>query len=143
MVELKGYLPQHEALAVMNESDYVLLVSHDRLNISAKFYDYIGSGKPILATIHPENDAQRMIEEIHAGWWAGSHDVEAIRQLFVDAAARGDSLQKEFRPDLGKIAQYERKVLAQRYAGLLRSIAGGLNVCDAPLPVGQKSGSGE
>ena len=143
MVELKGYLPQHEALAVMNESDYVLLVSHDRLNISAKFYDYIGSGKPILATIHPENDAQRMIEEMHAGWWAGSHDVEAIRQLFVDAAARGDSLQKEFRPDLGKIAQYERKVLAQRYAGLLRSIAGGLNVCDAPLPVGQKSGSGE
>ena len=36
MVELKGYLPQHEALAAMNETDYVLLITHDRLNVSAK-----------------------------------------------------------------------------------------------------------
>jgi hypothetical protein len=33
-------------------------------------------------------------------------------------------LVKEFQPDLKKIAQYERKPLAQRYAKLLHSIAG-------------------
>lgn len=123
MVELKGYLPQQEALAAMSETDYVLLVSHDPLNVSAKFYDYVGAGKPILACVHPDGDIRRLIEELHAGWWADSRDIEAIRELFLDALARRDSLPAEFKPDQRKIAQYERKVIAQRYAVLLRSIA--------------------
>jgi len=123
MVELKGYLPQGEALAAMNETDYVLLITHDRLNVSAKFYDYIGSGKPILGCVHPEGDVRRLLDELRAGWWADSRDAGAIRQLFLDAAARRDTLQSEFQPDTEKIAQYERKVLAHRYADLLHSIA--------------------
>jgi hypothetical protein len=123
MVELKGYMPQHEALASMVETDYFLLISHDRLNVSAKFYDYIGAGKPILACVHPDGDIRVMLEELRAGWWVGSRDIEGIRRLFLDVAARGDSLLNEFQPDKEKIAQYERKPLAQRYARLLHSIA--------------------
>lgn len=124
MVELKGFLPQHEALAAINDTDYVLLVSHDHLNVGGKFYDYIGGGKPILATIHPQGDVRRMLEELRAGWWTDSHDVGGIRQLFLDAAARGGTLHTAFNPDTQKIARYERKVLAQRYAALLYSIVG-------------------
>jgi len=124
MVELKGYLPQHEALAAMNETNYLLLINHDPLNVGGKFYDYIGGGKPILGAIHPEGETRRLFDELRAGWWAANHDVEGIRQLFIDAAARGDSLAREFQPNRDKIAQYERKVLAKRYAALLYSIAG-------------------
>jgi glycosyltransferase involved in cell wall biosynthesis len=124
MVELKGYMPQNEALAAMNETDYVLLVSHDRLNVSAKFYDYIGAGKPILACVHPDGDIRLMLEELRAGWWADSQDPEAIRRLFMDAAQSGDPLLASFQPDLQKIAQYERKPIAQRYASLLHSLTG-------------------
>jgi len=123
MVELTGFLPKDEALAAMAEADYALLITHDPLNVSAKFYDYIGAGKPILATVHPEGDVRRLLEELHAGWWVDSRKVEAIRRLFIEAAARGPVLRSEFHPDIAKIAQYERKVLAQRYAGLLHSIA--------------------
>jgi glycosyltransferase involved in cell wall biosynthesis len=122
MVELKGFLPQHEALAAMNESDYVLLINHDPLNVGGKFYDYVGGGKPILGAVHTGGETRRLLDEMRAGWWAGNHDVEGIRQLFVEAAARGSSLRAEFQPNLGKISQYERKVLAQRYASLLHSI---------------------
>jgi hypothetical protein len=123
MVELKGFLPRHEALAAMNEADYALLITHDPLNVSAKFYDYIGACKPILATVHPAGEVRRLLEELRAGWWADSRNVESIRRLFLDAAARGKSLSTEFQPNQDKIAQYERKVLAQRYASLLHSIA--------------------
>jgi glycosyltransferase involved in cell wall biosynthesis len=123
MVELTGYLPQHKALAAMNETDYVLLINHDPLNVGGKFYDYAGGGKPILGAVHPEGETRRLLEELRAGWWAGNQDVEGIRQLFIDAAARGDSLAAEFQPDREKIARYERKVLAERYARLLHSIA--------------------
>jgi glycosyltransferase involved in cell wall biosynthesis len=124
MVELKGYMPQREALAAMNETDYVLLINHDPLNVGGKFYDYVGGGKPILGAVHPEGETRRLLEELRAGWWAGIHDVDGIRKLFVDAAERGGTLAGAFHPDLAKIAQYERKVLAKRYAVLLHSIAG-------------------
>jgi glycosyltransferase involved in cell wall biosynthesis len=124
MVELMGFLPQSQALALMDETDYVLLITHDPLNVAAKFYDYIGSGKPILATVHPGGDARRLLEELNAGWWADSRDVEGIQRLFTDAAGRGDSLQAVFQPNLQRVAQYERKPLAARYAALLYSIAG-------------------
>jgi glycosyltransferase involved in cell wall biosynthesis len=124
LVELKGYMPQHEALAAMHDTDYVLLISHDRLNVSAKFYDYIGSGKPILASVHPDGDVRLMLENLRAGWWADNHDVEDNRRLFIEAAERGDSLLTSFNPDVEQIAQYERKPIAQHYAALLRTIAG-------------------
>jgi hypothetical protein len=124
MVELKGYIPQREALAAMAETDYVLLINHDPLNVGGKFYDYVGGGKPILGTVHPEGETRRLLEELRAGWWAGNNDVNGIRQLFIDAAARGISLSNEFKPDVEKIAYYERKALARRYAAILHLIAG-------------------
>ncbi len=123
MVELRGFMPQREALKLMDETDYVLLISHDRLNVSAKFYDYVGAGKPILACVHPDGDIRVMLEDLRAGWWADSHNVEAIRQLFQEAASSGNTRLQSFQPDTAKIAQYERKPIARRYAALLHSVA--------------------
>lgn len=123
MVELRGFMPQREALKLMDETDYVLLISHDRLNVSAKFYDYIGARKPMLACVHPDGDIRRMLEELRAGWWADSHNIEAIRQLFVETALSGPERLRAFQPDERKIAMYERKPIAQQYAALLHSIA--------------------
>ena len=122
MVDLRGFLPQQEALAAMSETDYVLIISHDPLNVGAKFYDYVGGGKPILASVNADGETRRLLEEFRAGWWAGNRDIEGIRQLFVDAAARVNSLHSAFQPDTEKIKQYERKVLAKQYANLLHSI---------------------
>lgn len=123
MVELRGFLPQQEALATMDQTDYVLLISHDPLNVGGKFYDYVGGGKPILATVHPKGETRRLIDELRTGWCADSRDVEGIRRLFIDAANRSNRLASEFQPDIANIAQYEREHLAHRYADLLHSIA--------------------
>lgn len=124
IVELRPFLPQAEALAALSESDYALLITHDPVNVAAKFYDYIGSGKPILAAIHPAGAVRHLLEEFRAGWWASSQDVEGMRKLFIDAVARRDLLDREFKPNVQRIAQYERKILAQKYADLLRSLVG-------------------
>ena len=137
MVSLQGYLPQREALAAMNEADYVLLVTHDRLNVSAKFYDYIGAGKPILACVHPDGDVRRLVEQLRAGWWADSNDIAAMRALFQQAANRGYPPFADFHPDTTGIAAYERSVIAARYADLLHSIANG-GRGDATLPLAEQ-----
>jgi glycosyltransferase involved in cell wall biosynthesis len=134
MVELNGFLPQRAALAAMKDSDYALLVSHDPLNVSAKFYDYVGAHKPILATIHSRGDVRAKLDELRAGWWADSRDVKGICRLFIDAVNRIDTLASEFRPELEKVAGYERGVLAHRYADLLREIAHWHNGVSPELP---------
>lgn len=124
MVKLYGYLPQREALAAMNETDYVLLLNHDPLNVGNKFYDYVGGGKPILGAVHPEGETRHLLEQMRAGWWAGIDDVEGVRKLLLDAVNRRDTLLQEFRPNKELIAQYERAVLARRYARLLHTLTG-------------------
>lgn len=124
MVELYGYLPQRDALAAMDETDYVLLLNTDPLNVGNKFYDYVGSGKPVLGAVHPQGETRHLLEQMRAGWWAAIDDVEGIRKLLLDAVNRRDTLLQEFRPDTERIAEYERSVLARRYARLLHSIAG-------------------
>ncbi|MBS1815512.1 MAG: glycosyltransferase [Acidobacteria bacterium] len=124
VVHLRGFVPQTEALSLLNESHYALLITHDPVNVSAKFYDYLGATKPILAAVHPEGEVKQMVEDLRAGWCADIDDSVSIRQMLVDAVYRAQKNENTYRPDLQKIALYHRQPLAQRYAQLLRGIGG-------------------
>ena len=143
IVELQPFLPQARALAALKETDYALLITHDPVNVGAKFYDYLGAGKPILAVVHPDGAVRHLLEELRAGWWADSHDVQAIRQLLVEAVTRSDAQSPDFHPDKARIACYERKVLASCYAGLLRKIVPGSRNAHAQSAVHLSVGIGE
>jgi glycosyltransferase involved in cell wall biosynthesis len=119
-VELRGFVPQAEALASIRETDYLLLITHDRINIAAKFYDYLGGGKPILGVVHKDGDVRRLLEETRAGQWADVDDVEAITRMLTDTL-RGD--REDSAPDYERIAAYHRRPLAARYAALLKDLA--------------------
>ncbi|MCU1318770.1 MAG: glycosyl transferase group 1 [Edaphobacter sp.] len=122
-IELKGFVPQAEALRAIQDTTYLLLITHDRINVAAKLYDYLGGGKPILGAVHRDGDVRRLLEETGAGWWADIDDVEAIRRVLIEAVERQGRLGEAFQPDLESIASYHRRPLAQRYAALLRETA--------------------
>ena len=123
-IELKGFIPQAEALRAIQDTTYLLLITRDRINVAAKFYDYLGGGKPILGAVHPDGDVRRLLEETGAGWWADVSDVEAIRRMLIEAVERQATLEESFRPDRERIAAYHRRPLAKRYAALLRDLVG-------------------
>jgi glycosyltransferase involved in cell wall biosynthesis len=120
MVELKGFVPQGEALAAIQDTDYLLLITHDRINVAAKFYDYLGGGKPILGIVHAQGDVRRLLEETKAGRWADVDDPEAIRRMLEEVVERGSVQQ----PDYSRIAMYHRRPLTARYASLLKELVG-------------------
>jgi glycosyltransferase involved in cell wall biosynthesis len=122
-VELAGFVPHSEALKAIGETDYVLLISHDKINVPAKFYDYIGGGRPILAAIHPDSEVRRLLEDLKAGWWADVGDVLQIQGLLEDAVQWRNSLREVFAPDLQKIARFTRQALSLRYAELLKEVS--------------------
>lgn len=116
-LELRGFVPQAEALQAIAETTYLLLITHDRINVAAKLYDYLGSGKPIVAAVNPGGDVRRLLDETRAGYWADSSSVEEIGILLR-------SILAEAPPPLDRnkeaIAGYHRRPLAARYADLLR-----------------------
>jgi hypothetical protein len=122
-IELRGFIPQAEALRAIQDTTYLLLITHDRINVAAKFYDYLGGGKPILGAVHPDGDVRRLLEETGAGWWSDVDDVEAIRRMLVEAIERQATLGEAFRPNRERIAGYHRRPLAHGYAVLLRELA--------------------
>ena len=121
-VELIGFLPQAEALRYMESTTYLLLITHDPINVAAKLYDYLGSGKPILAAVHPNGDVLRILQRTRAGWAADVNDPAALHRLLVEAVERAPLLAESFSPDAAIIAGFHRKPLADRYAALLRTL---------------------
>ncbi|MGB6974749.1 MAG: glycosyltransferase [Terracidiphilus sp.] len=141
-VELCAFMPQAQALRALAEGDYALLITHDPVNVSAKFYDYLGAGKPIVATIHPSGAVRELLDELQAGWWADSHDVAAIRELLIRIVNGRDDLLHSYKPDLNRIAAFEREALAARYAKLLFSFRTGASCRDTPEPLVTESRAG-
>ena len=124
-LELIPFLPQAQALAYIAQTDYLLLITHDPINIAAKLYDYLGSGRPILAAVHPTGDVRRILDLTHAGWSADIDNPSEIAALITESIARTPNLTQHFHPNTQAIAAYHRRPLAARYVTLLRNIAGG------------------
>jgi len=118
-IELKGFIPQAEALAAIRDTDYLLLITHDKINVAAKFYDYLGGGKPILGAVHPDGDVRRLIEETRAGRWADVNDPQSIAKMLTEAIELSTPPP---RPDYDRIAAYHRRPIAARYAALLKKL---------------------
>ncbi len=114
-IELRGFMPQNEALASMRETDYLLLISHDPVNVSAKFYDYLAGGKPILALVDPAGDIHKLIVETGSGIPANISSsasiAEALCALIMDAPSRQSR-------NTDVIAMYRRSVIARQLASL-------------------------
>ena len=119
-VELIGFLPQAEALAYMRSTTYLLLITHDTINVAAKLYDYLSSGVPILAAVHPEGDVRKILERTRAGRTADVNDPQAIAAMLTDALRPGENAS--FDPDHEAITSFQRSKLTARYASLLRSL---------------------
>ncbi len=120
-LELGGFVPQAEALRAIDSTDYLLLITHDRINVAAKFYDYLGGGKPIVAAVHPEGDVRRLLEETGAGIWADIGNVDAIRAMLLTLLDQNSATPLP-EPHLDRIASYHRRPLAARYAALLKTL---------------------
>ena len=122
-VELKGFMPQAEALRAIDDSDYMLLITHDRINVSAKFFDYLSGSKPIVAAVVPSGDVRLRLEETGAGYWADVDDPAAISSLLRSILSTPPTAPPlERKP--AEIAKYHRRVLAAQYADLLIELDG-------------------
>ncbi len=120
-VSILGWLPNHEGLRLLADSDVLFLPalflsrSHRGYIQNAKAFEYLALGKPILATV-PPGDLHDLIERSHAGWCADPYETSALTGLLrqmVGLRARGELICDA---DREYIAQFHRRELTRRLA---------------------------
>lgn len=125
-----GYVPHSEAIAWQKWANLLLLPLRKEKEsvaiLTGKFFEYLASGKPILAIGPVESDLGEAIRATGSGTMVEYNDNEGMKKAVNEAytrfcAGRGTALSGE--PALGSTAiKYSRPALAKQMAALLESV---------------------
>ncbi len=123
LVRARGYMPHSEAVDLIRGADLLFLPMHDlppgtrsRI-VPGKTYEYLASGRPILAAV-PDGDARDLLEKAGTAFLTRPRDVESMMAVvgdLVERKRRGEPAP-ELREDA--VAPYERRQLTRRLAEL-------------------------
>jgi glycosyltransferase involved in cell wall biosynthesis len=112
------------ALQEMLSADGLLLLQASNCNaqVPAKLYEYVRSGRPILALADPAGDTARTLRHIGIGLIASIDSAEQIERALLqvlDQVQNGTGTQ----PTPEVVARYSREAQAKQLAGLLDAAA--------------------
>jgi glycosyltransferase involved in cell wall biosynthesis len=117
-----GFVPQSQAVEAMAEADVLLLTMTDPSFTSGKIYDYLATGKPILAISPRGGEVDDVLRETGAGWLADPSQPGSIRDALLEILALRDSgvLASRSRPE--HVARYARPSLVASFATRLQAL---------------------
>jgi glycosyltransferase involved in cell wall biosynthesis len=121
-VRLLGFLPQAEALAHLQASDYLLVIMTDPGALTGKVFEYMASGRPILALAPTHGEIARILQETRTGWCVDPYDVDAIARTVGELVERAGQGGSEWSPDWERIRRYARPRLAEELATRIRKL---------------------
>ncbi len=127
ITEFSGYLHHRGAIAMMCAADVLILALPDIPkaggHISAKIYEYMASGTPVLASV-PDGEMSELIEKSGCGWVVPPDDPRAVAEkldylyrLWSDNALRVE-------PDGDYVGTFTRSNAAGKLAEVIKYLDG-------------------
>ena len=110
--EYKGFLPYKQMIEEIGTASYLLVCASEKRHVPGKLFEYLRSGKPILAFGDGNEEVQRILEET----WAGM-----IFPLTSDGGEFFKHLQR-FQTDLNSVRRFDRKEISGSLAKVLNEI---------------------
>jgi glycosyltransferase involved in cell wall biosynthesis len=121
LVRVLGFMPQQQALQQIEETDFLLLTMTNEISLPGKLFEYLATGKPILAIAPRGSEVERILRETGGGWCAEPDDRAGIQAMLHWAFHSARSGTDWFRGDREAIRRYERPMLAAEYARLIEA----------------------
>jgi len=118
-VQLEGFLPQARAMQELEGMDFLLLIWNDAINIPGKLYDYLGTGKPILALAKPGGEVWRLLAKTRSGWCADGDGSIEIAGLLREVCTNKQQFLQQYKPDRAAVQSCERSFKAAEYSTVL------------------------
>lgn len=127
-IDVAGYMPHAESIRQLFFADALLLVvdvtSDSEEIVPGKVYEYIGTGKPVIAVAPERGAIADLIAETRGGFVAHQTNVRGIADAFLTLYNDHISGTHSIEQDAQAVARYERRNVTGMLAGLLESMAG-------------------
>jgi glycosyltransferase involved in cell wall biosynthesis len=126
-VRMLGYVEHPRAVSLMRSADLLFLPMHDLPRgqratiVPGKTYEYLASGRPILAAV-PDGDARDILTEAGSAFVCRPTDVESMRTI---VSGRVDAAGEQFPgPDPRVVGRYEYNRLARELLSFFEAVLG-------------------
>ncbi len=125
IIVLHGFVKQRKSLAFQRAADLLLIITlpDRRSSTSAKIFEYLYAGKPILALTY-KTVLEDIVNETKTGWNVHPQQPEAIADLLYRIVTDID-FYNAVKPDQEKIERYSVKNQLEALHCLLEKIVGG------------------
>ena len=129
VVEMLGYLSHDTTVELVRSADLLFLPMQNLpLGVRAtivpgKTYEYLASGRPILAAV-PDGDARDLLAEAGNAYLCRPDDVVAMERIVIGQLERWRTGTRPPAPDPRVIERHERRRLTGHIASVLDEVAG-------------------
>jgi glycosyltransferase involved in cell wall biosynthesis len=123
-VKILGYRAHGESVGWVESADALFLPLHTPLDggpalvVPGKAYEYLGSGRPILAMC-PPGDMADFVKSSNSGIVVGGADVAGAADAIARLYRAKQEGRTEFAQDRAKVERFERRELSKRLAAAL------------------------
>lgn len=125
-IDILGYMSHRESIEQLLLADALLLVvdEYDESDevVPGKVYEYIGSGKPLIAVAPERSAIADLIAETRSGYVAHQSNIEGIATAVMALYRDHERGERSVVPDRLAIERYERRNMTGRLADLLTSL---------------------
>ncbi len=111
-VEYLGFLPYSEMLEELLKSDILLMMVNEKRHVPGKLFEYLRTGKPIIAFGNDNEEVKKILGEANAGRIFNFN--ENVREFFNTAAG-----YKRYKTNFSVIKKYDRKNIAEELTKIL------------------------
>jgi glycosyltransferase involved in cell wall biosynthesis len=124
---LHGFLSHRDTIALLRSADLLFLPMHDlppgrrATIVPQKTYEYVGSGRPILAAV-PDGDARDLLGSVGTARLCRPSDTDAMARILSREIDRWRSREESPGPQPDVVAQYGAPRLASDMARLFDDV---------------------
>lgn len=127
VVHLLGYVPHRETVDLIRSADLLFLPMHDlpagtRASIvPGKTYEYIASGRPILAAV-PDGDARDILEEAGTAHLCRPSDVDSMVRIIAREIERWRSCEPTLQANPEVLRRFDYRELTRQLADVFDQV---------------------
>lgn len=121
LTRFEGYLPRHESLGIVRTADLLFLAMHNlpvgqrSTSAPSKIYEYMASGRPILAAV-PDSDARDFMSQSGTASVCRPDDADAMVAILQSAYATWQAGKPLPRSNAEFLRRFERRTLTRTLA---------------------------
>ena len=123
--EIKNFIPHKEAIQKMAEADLLILAigkgKQSKNVISTKIFEYMMTGKPVLAFGDRDGSANKILRETNTGRMFSYDEYQEVKDFLVTIFKNWENNTSFLSPNQNKIQQYSFENLTQKLINVLKN----------------------